>query len=74
MKDNDQKCVFCGGKTKIASRKTGINRILKPGDEFWKGRATDRIRYYVMCNRCHSKGPLSKSEQEAIDAYRPSTN
>jgi hypothetical protein len=76
MKENDQKCLFCGGKTKVSKRRTGIDWIKGTEESFWKGKAVDRYRYQVLCNKCKARGPLASTEQEARDAYRihnPST-
>lgn len=71
MKDNDQPCLFCGCKTKITSRKTGRDWISTPTERNkYDGKMVDRRRFYVICNRCHSKGPLAKTEADAKDLYQ----
>lgn len=71
MNDNDQLCLFCGGKTKISKRQTGTDWLSTPTEHNkWDGKMVARYRYQVICNKCKSRGPLMKSEQEARDAYK----
>lgn len=70
--NHEQPCLFCGGITKISKRQTGTDWLREPTEyNKWNGRMIARYRYQVLCNKCRSRGPLAKSEQEARDAYRP---
>jgi len=68
---SEQPCLFCGGKTKISKRRTGQDWASFPSEEnHWHGRVVDRYRYQVLCNKCKARGPLAKSEEDALELYQ----
>lgn len=55
----------------MSKRKTGVEWKEFPSNEnHWHGKVVDRYRYQVLCNVCKSRGPLAKSEEEALDLYQ----